>query len=197
MPLILIEERVDECAREITTRVVSELTRLYEMTEGRQSVFGMALTEAIPRVRNKLYRWCEQALNQHPTIELDKALNQSVAPFLAITYTAGQPAQASTESAKFSLMEWTAQDVDNLFIAGKDVTLPVTAEFCIPVGTTPLVNKLFGLILSGIGKYLKAVGNYTPADVARVHSVFETVLDQVKQQFNITCENLIPAGELL
>lgn len=197
MPLVLIEDKVDECVREISTRVIAELARLYEMTEGRHSVFGMALKESIPRVRNKLHRWCEQALNRHPAIQLDELLNSATAP-LTVTTTAGtEPATPSRDASKFHLMEWTKQDVDNLFIAGKDVTLAVTADYAIPVGTTPLVNKIFGLILAGIGKYLKAVGNYQLADTERVHAVFEAVLDQVKQKFGICDETIIPAGEAL
>lgn len=198
MPLIIMEEKVDECVREIATRVVAEMTRLYEFTEGRMSVFGMALKESLPRVRVKLRRWCEQVLNQHPAVKLDELLQSAIGP-LTVTTTAGGelPAQASRDASRFHMMEWTKEDVDNLFIAGKNVTLPVTADFAIPVGTTPLVNKLFGLILSGIGKYLQPVGNYQPADVERIYAVFEAVLDQVKQKFGICDENLLPAGEQL
>jgi hypothetical protein len=197
MPLIIMEEKVDECVREIATRVVAEMSRLYEFTEGRDSVFGQALKESLPRVRVKLRRWCEQVLNRHPAIKLDEMLNSATSPLVLTTTAAGAPLPTSADASKFHLMEWTKEDVDNLFIAGKDYSLPVTAEYAIPLGTTPLVNKLFGLILAGIGKYLQPVGNYQPADVERIYAVFEAVLDQVKQQFGICDENLLPAGEAL
>ena len=196
MPLVLIENKVDECVREIATRVIAELSRLLEMTEGRQSVFGMALKEAIPRVRVKLRRWGEQVLNRHPSVTLDEMLNSATAP-LTLTTTAGAPLPTSSDASKFHVLQWTKEDVDNLFIAGKDYTLPVTADYAIPVGTTPLVNKIFGLILAGIGKYLQPLGNYEPTDVERIHAAFDAVLDQVKQQFGICDETLIPAGEAL
>jgi|PlaIllAssembly_1097288.scaffolds.fasta_scaffold228982_2 hypothetical protein len=198
MPLVLIEDKIEECAREIATRVIAEMARLNEWTEARESVFMAALRESIPRVRVKLLRWCEQVLNQHPAIQMDKVLNQ--APAVQPSLNVVSEVQLTPEVAQLlqaAAQEWTADDARKLFVDGASFGVQVTADFVVPVGTTPLVNKLFGLILSGALKYIRVAGNYQPNEVCRITALFEAVLDILKQRFSIADERLIPAGEAL